>query len=110
MESQTTPLPVHWRLEGFHVAAEVVLLFVGAALVGPFQDDIFASVFGEGVGYAVGVDAFEVGRENAGREGEGGEGGQSENDGEKTAVGHSASSCCLWIFCDWGGAVCKAAE
>ncbi len=34
-------------LEGFHVAAEVVLLFVGAALVGPLEDDVFAAVLGE---------------------------------------------------------------
>ena len=75
-------------LEGFHVAAEVVLLLVGAALVGPLEDDVFAAVLGEGVGDTVGVDAFEVGGEGAGRDGEGGEGGKSKNDGEKTAVGH----------------------
>ena len=56
-------------MEGFHVAAEVVLLVVGAALVGPLEDDVFAAVLREGVLGAVGVGAFEVGGGGAGDDG-----------------------------------------
>ncbi len=66
-------------LQRFHVAAEVVLLLVGATLVGPLEDDVLAAVLGEGLRGAVGVGAFEVRGRGAGRDGAGngseGEGG-----------------------------------
>ncbi len=53
---------------------QVVLLVVGAALVGPLEDDVFAAVLREGVLGAVGVGAFEVGGGGAGGYGQGGDG------------------------------------
>ena len=63
-------------LQVCHAAAQIVLLVVGAAFVGPLEDDVFAAVVGEGVLDAVGVGAFEVGGGGAGGYGYGWDGGE----------------------------------
>src|SRR5205807_17591 len=79
-------------------AAEVVLAVIGAALVRPLEHDELATVFGEGVLYAVGVGALEVGGRGAGGYGERGksEGGESERE---KSVGHfGASTTAFWRY------------
>src|SRR5690348_6029604 len=49
-------------LQTLHVAARVVLLRVGAAAVGPFEDDQFSSIFGERMRFAVAVSRGEIRR------------------------------------------------
>ena len=85
-------------LEGFHVAAVVVLLVVGAAAVGPLEDDPLAAVLREGLGFAVGVGAFEVGGLVAGFDGEGGGGDEAGGeDGGAKCVGHAGHGCFSFV-------------
>ena len=87
-------------MQGLHVAAEVVLLVVGAALVGPLEDDEFAAVLGERVLGAGGVGALEVGCRGAGGDGQRGQAAQDESksEGWKLCAGHGDLLNCCWLY------------
>jgi hypothetical protein len=76
-----------------------VLLVVGAAFVGPFEDDVFAFVLREGVLDSVGVSAFEVRGRRAWGYGECGKSKGGESESEEFAVGHfGASTTAVWMY------------